>query len=308
MNEIALNLLESTVTLYPADATGAAILDSPIWTGVTVENLVAKERWIKIETRPTGAPYPKKHPLIQQYEISLARVWSLQVPTADGGFVANQGSYVLDIVWQDEDSNDWHRETFYNVTISDRERTSRDIDSGFTDGQVFDAEYMSPPSGGNGAVTDLVSGTVPMVIRHVSSAGTVDLYTYDPATHGFSESSTGISSGRASVGNSGTGVNQVFNVTFAGASNPALQVKADGGLKAAALATGAPNTAQVPRVEFWCGNRRAASLTQTGILFAPGFYNAVLAPGPSTFALYGGGIITVTIGAAGVETAAFEEN
>ena len=324
-NLIALNQLESTVTLYPADSSGAPILTSPIWTGVTVENLTIRERWLKGETRPTGAPYPKRHPLIQQYELSLGRVWSLQVPTTDGGFIPQANYYVLDIVWQDGDTNDWHRETFYNVSISERSRTSRDIESGFTDEVAFDAEYMAAPSGGattdpsggagpitapsggNGTVPPISAG-VPMTVLWVGADGRVPLYNYASDTHAFTEVSAGISTSRATLAYSGSGGAAVFNVTFSGAGGPALQVEADGGLLVTALKTGSPDLSNVPRVEFYYGTQRVAALTSSGILFAASFSNGSLATGTGKFALYGGGTLAVTLAASGVISAEYEED
>ena len=310
---IALSLLESTVTLYPTDATGAPILASPIWSGVTVENLTIKERWLKTETKPTGAPYPRKHPLIQQYELSLGRVWSLQLPTSDGGLIITPQRYVLDIVWQDEDSNDWHRETFYNVTISDRSKTSRDIESGFTDEQIFEAEYMAPPTGGDGSIPiPAISATLPLVVRYVpvggSSLGGVDLYAYDPTAHTFTEAVSGISTGRATLAYSGSAGTQAFAITFSGAGSPSLAISSAGVLTATAVNQGAPSSAETPRLEFYYGTQRLASLTSAGTLWAPAFTNASPTAGAGIFALYGGGVIRVTIAGSGVVAGVFSES
>ena len=306
MSLIALNLLECTVTLYPSQADGSPDLTSPIWTGVTVENLVVRERWMKAETRRSGSRWPRKHPLVQQYELSLGRVWSLQLPTAGGGLVMGRGYCVLDVVWVDGDSGDWHRETFYNVTISDRSRTSRDIDGGFTDEQVFDAEYMAAPSGGTGGpgAVPAITGGLPYVVKWNAGpdAAPVDLYAYDPATHGFTEAAAGVAAPRATLAYTAG----VFTLTFAGASGPAMEVGTDGSLTVTAMAVGAPDRSQVPWVEFWYGPMRVACVTSGGRLYAASFVNGAAVDGVGKFGLTGGGVLAVTLAGTGVVAAVME--
>ena len=55
LNTIVLTLLEAVVTLYPANADGSPQLSSPLWLGVKTNGLAVRDRWITVETRPTGA-------------------------------------------------------------------------------------------------------------------------------------------------------------------------------------------------------------------------------------------------------------
>ena len=302
MNLIALNLLECTVTLYPSQIDGSPDLTAPIWTGVTVENMTVRERWLKGETRPTGSRWPRRHPLVQQYELSLGRVWSLEVPTVGGGLVLGRGYYVLDVVWKDEDTTDWHRETYYHVTVSERSRTSRDIEGGFTDEQVMDAEYVSPPTGGSGAVP-AITGGLPYVVKwNEGPDEPLDLYSYNPVTHSFNEVEAGVSEFRATLAYAPLDQTGTLSLTFA-ATGLVLQVEVDGSLTVAGMAVGAPDRSQAPWVEFWYGPVRLACVTSGGRMYAASFANGVVADGVGKFALYGGGLLAVTVAGTGVVAA-----
>jgi hypothetical protein len=298
LNTFALTLAEGVVCLYPANADGSANTASPIWTGAPAENLTVRERWVKVETRPSGARYPRNHPLIPKYEVSIARVWVLQ-ELNPAGLVTSYNEYVLDIVWTDEDTGDWHRETLYNVTISERSRASRNIDEGFTDELMFDAEYMTPPQGGTGSAPTITS-TVPMVVQWVGPDGTFPLYTYDSTSHNFTEAVAGISAERAVLAYNPTNQSGVFTAQFNGSMAAALEVAANGGLDVTEIYQGAPDLTQVPRLDFMVGNLRVASLTSAGRLYAASFEDGTPEAGTGLFEIYCGAGLALTIGAAGV--------
>jgi len=54
-NAIVLNLIEAQVTLYAAQADGTP--GGAIWSGQVAERLSVRERWLTLQTRPTGAAY-----------------------------------------------------------------------------------------------------------------------------------------------------------------------------------------------------------------------------------------------------------
>ena len=99
INHLTFTLLEATITLYPAKADDSPELGAPVFAGVAVENFRAHERWLKAPTRPTGARFPRQHPLIPEYEISLDRPWVLPLAQLTG-FRAAHTRYVLDVVWR----------------------------------------------------------------------------------------------------------------------------------------------------------------------------------------------------------------
>lgn len=304
-----LTLLEATVTLYPTDGSGAPVVDAPIWVGIQAEKLDIRERWIKTETRPTGALYPRKHPIIPQYEIAIGRVWALDASLEDGVSAAQFDSrnYVLDVVWIDEDTHNWHRETFYNVTISEHNRPSRNIDEGFTDDQLFDAESKIPDGGLGDTTPPAITAELPYTVVYVGLYGSVDLYRYNSGTQAFAEVTAGITSGRATLSYSPTNKSGTFSASFDGAGSPALEVQTDGEVDITSLIQGAPNATQVPRLDFYYGPTRVASITAAGELLSFSFTDAAPSAGIGKFQIYANSALALTLAGPGATAPSYVE-
>jgi hypothetical protein len=252
LNQIVLTLLEAQVSLYASDANGNPT-GAAIWSGQPAERLQVRERWIVKETRPSGAAYPRQHPLVAQYQIGIERLWALPVDELIG-FQPDGETYVLDIVWTEEDTQAWHRRTFYGVTIASRDLESRDIESGHTDGQEFAAQYFIPGSGGGVAPT---AGPPPVAYATIwnGTDGRLPLYTFDPV-NGFAEVTPGNAASRVTVAEDGSAIQ------FAGSSSPVLQTTSCG-VTVASFHDQFPTT--LPRLEFWFGTQLVAAVTPDGL-------------------------------------------
>ncbi len=262
INRFALTLLEATLTLYPANADGSPRVNEAVWSGACADNLRVREQWLHRETRPTGARHPRRHPLVPQFEISIDRVWALPL-SQPGGFLATHEKFVLDVVWIDEDSGRWHRQTYYGVTISERSQVSRDTDTGFSDNQVFNAEYRDEPTGGTGT-PPAVGADLPYLVKWVSRDETVDLYSYNTSTHVFTA--------LASTTSRATIANNPFTITFAGDGAPMVDLNTSGVLSAVAFIEGMPTDGDLPRLDFFRGQSRIASVSRNGRVFAHRFH------------------------------------
>ena len=314
-NTICLNLIEAVVTLYPANADGTPQLGAPIWCGCDAENLHASERWLKRETMASGVRYPKKHLFVPQFEISIGRLWVLASNQLAGWDTAYT-NYVLDIVWVEEETQEWHRKTFYGVTLNERSWAAGDVERGLVENQIFDAQYMVP-AGGGGAPPAVIPATLPYRVVYTGADGiSVLLYTYDAATHLFTAVAT--TTGRAII-------TSPFAVQFAGDAQPVLQVSATASLayrtsavyrnavsyrQTALLAHGifaaAALPADLPRLDFYYGNNRLATVTRAGVYdvdFVEGSLSAVPA---GAFGLYGGGALVAVLAPGNLTAAQIE--
>ncbi len=248
------------MTLYATQADGS--LGAAVWSGDVAEKLTVREKWINVETRPSGAAYPVQHPLVPQYEIAIDRVWALPLANLIG-FQPAATPYILDVVWTldplggEAGAGSWHRRTFYGVTISARSFAPQSIESEFTDGQEFLAEYFIPGSGvwgpGSGGAVGLPPVAAnPLVVQWIGPDGTLPLYNY---VSGFTEVLTGQAASRAVIAADGS------LITFAGGS-PVVATSATG-VTVAQLHDSLP--LDVPRLAFYQGATLLALVSANGL-------------------------------------------
>jgi len=253
MNDaIVLNLIEAQVTLYAAQADGTP--GDAIWSGQVAERLSVRERWLTVQTRPTGAAYPVNHPLAPTYEIAIDRVWALPLNNLIG-FQPGAGNYVLQVVWTDEDSGNWHRRTFYGVTISARSFAPQSIEGEFVDGQEFAAQYFVADAG-NAWTTP---GEVPAPAAAVywnGPDGYFPLYNYAPS----GRASFTLADGAATTGHA-TILGDGSNITFDGASGPVLATTVSG-VTVGELHDAYPTS--LPQLVFCLGGQSLAVVSMTG--------------------------------------------
>lgn len=251
INQVAFTLLEAEVKLYKADASGNP--GAEVWSGQLAERLQCNETWLGVETRPTGARYPKQHPLVPQYRIHIARLWALPL-SALIGFQPDHQNYVLDIVWTEEETQQWHRRTFYGVTI-----TTRNLEPPaafeFLEDQEFLAQYFVPTSGSVATAVPPIPAAA-CVVRWVGTDGSRLLYTYDAATKTFTETNAGDAATRATIAADGS------SIQFYGEGTAVVTATADG-LTLANLHDSFPATS--PRLEFYYGTELVAAVTSDGL-------------------------------------------
>lgn len=136
-------------------------------------------------------------------------------------------------------------------------------------------------------------------VRWVNDQEDLRLLEYDPETHLFTESSAGISTGRASI-------DQDCTVTIDG--TVALQIVDESLQVSRFIARGGTAATAFPRLEFWRGNQRLASLTKDGKLYVVDITEAATVSGGSDrFELYGNGSLAAVIGPVRLTGLSFQE-
>jgi hypothetical protein len=135
-----------------------------------------------------------------------------------------------------------------------------------------------------------------MVVKWVYGEERLDLYRYDTGTFVFTEAVAGISSGRAVVAGGSN-----FSVTFAAGG---LVMEADSsGLKLKKVcANGSCGNTSGPRLEFWIGQERVATLTATGELrVVQASEVSSLTVDSDRYVFEGGGVAKAVLGVGGVD-------
>jgi len=254
----------------------AEIVDAP--SGQAAYVLTSADTLV-VQTRPTGAQYPVNHPLVPTYQISIDRVWALPLSNLVG-FQPGAGNYVLQIVWTDEDSGNWHRRTFYGVTISSRSFAPQSIETEFVDGQEFAAQYFVADSGSSWSEPGDVPAPAAVVYWN-GPDGYFPLYNY--ASSGgasFILADGATTDGHARIAGDGS------SITFDGASGPVLATTA-GGVTVGQLCDAYP-TAQPQLVFCAPGGGTGPTGQALAVVDTSGFWCRVLSDAPSGGALASG--------------------
>lgn len=148
-------LLEATLALYPAGADGEPLLDFPVWMGACAENLRLRSRLEEHITHPTGERYGRTYHTDEEHLIEINRLWVLQLSDLRDYALARNQTYVLEVVWQDEFTEVWHKRKYCGVTAQNYDLSSEGVMQFMAD-QGFRAQrYVQ--SAGFGVYTPLAT-------------------------------------------------------------------------------------------------------------------------------------------------------
>jgi hypothetical protein len=128
-------------------------------------------------------------------------------------------------------------------------------------------------------------------VQWMTDSERLRLFEYDPATHLFTESSAGISATRATIDNATTFLATIQGTTVA-QCNSSQQFKVN-----ELICNGGTSGAESPRLEFFIGQTRVASLSSAGTLWVIDVAEAASISGVSDFfAFYGAGVLSAVLG------------
>lgn len=146
MGSIFFTLGEARLSLYQADANGAAMPAYPVWFGACAENLRIGCKYSEEEIWLTGntAPIPRHEGV--RYDIDIGRVWNMRSASMLDFNPGLNSKYALVITWQDEKTMNWHQMTFNNV-MADSLDTNADGQTYFLHNQKFHG-YLKASTGG----------------------------------------------------------------------------------------------------------------------------------------------------------------
>lgn len=117
------------------------------------------------------------------------------------------------------------------------------------------------------------------------------IFEYDAGTHLFTESSSGVSTGRAAIDNAATLAITIRGIPVAN-SNSSQQFKVN-----EIICNGGTSCTETPRLEFFIGSSRVAALTGTGVLYVfDVIESASVSAGDIVFSFFGGGVLAATLG------------
>ncbi len=157
---------EAIVSIFPVDATGAPMVNSPVWLGECVTGLRIMDSLKEVVDYATGTPYGKAHHVDEEHEIAMDKLWVVDIPIGNtdlsgdigvsvlpsGGSRLDNGKdyklqpdqeYVMSIVWQNkEEPGKWYWRVYYGVTDRSAQLAGSGVDSQFDVSYLWRAQYM----------------------------------------------------------------------------------------------------------------------------------------------------------------------
>ena len=298
--QIPFSQWEADIAVYLSDASGnVAAGAAPVWLGGTPSKSNFSDGFKQEEANISGQPGVNIQHLEETHGIELENVWMARadqpvdgvIPVEVLGLDRNQ-FYSIAIIWTDEETGVWVKRVFYGVKLPELSMS--------TENQVM-AQKMKFEGGTMlqtaGTAQQMPNEGVAIYGRvlFVNALGqATDIYNYDFGTRVFSPVPPGISGD--SVGWDGS----ESEITVAGMV--ALIVTEAGQVQVEQLTAIGGTYNSAPRLDFYAGASRIASVSAAGVLAATSFHETHADPGlPLGFALVDGdGNWLATIDATGV--------
>lgn len=280
--------------LYRADAEGEAI-GQAVYLGGKFEDLSPEQTFVGQRIDAHGSPYGRTVHVDERHSFTVRNLWAIQRGRNVLPAPTRNQQYVFVVVFYDEQTKTFAKRIYFGVTADGQKLP--------TDDQVvrhqvpFSAGYMVE-QGGIGIRPDLTAQLLGE-IRYVTPAEEGLLYYYDFATDTYVAPFPADLEGRAKIVNDLTQFRVNFDLDGNGQGIPALKVTSDK-LRVNEL-TGIGGTfllgPTTPRIEWWYGARRMASLSGAGELSVPDIVETLADPQVRHgFKIRVGGVWAATIG------------
>jgi hypothetical protein len=266
---------EADVVVYQSDMFGNVAGDDPVWLGGTVNKSNFQDGYKTEEANKSGVPVTIMRQLEEQHVIDLENVWMVQVaagPAFAAPAIPRDQFYAVVIIWTDEETGVWVKRVYAGVEL-------RELSMG-SDSEVFvqklriEGGVMQQTCGVLAESVPSEDATILGVVRYVSPGEQVDLYTFDFCNPqgGFQVINPAVLPGRAAMG---PATPSGYQISVAGAV--AMEIDGSGQVSVngvTCLGGSYVCANSVPRLEFYAGLSRIASLSATGELGVAGFFEA----------------------------------
>lgn len=267
---------ECEVVIYRADDDGRPT-EEVEWLGGCDNRMNLQQGFVEERADRSGDPYARWQQLEEEHTIELERLWLTRYDRNESSFqtpvLGRNQRLVAVLLWRDEEARIWHKRTYFGVQVASLGVTS---EAEFFALQVpLRASHLIPASGDLDArPPDLLPSSLGGILRYIDGSGSADLFSYDYDARTFAE----IGSPDSRLTLPGADLTWQFRILLNGTL--ALAVDPDGVLMVKEFVFANGSFADgVPRVEFITGFGRIATLTQAGLLAAPGYTERDTPPG-----------------------------
>ncbi|GEM_PF-5957054 len=271
LNQAAFIVLEAELAFYISTAGDEPVGEA--YLGGVADRLIIEDEFKERQVQTHGVAYGGQYHEDEQHLIELENVWMWDWNSTDPRMpqITRNQRLIMVAVWYDNDTRAWAKRTFYGVTAF-HQRIPGDAKQILR----FHAERFTPAQG-YGDKPDLLPADYG-IVRYRDGSTTSDVYFYDPQSHLYTP-----------TGGVPYAVFTRNATTFSIAINEVLALRAVNGtgLHVVTLtAAGATYGSGRPRIEFYSGGTRMASLTEEGELIVPDVTEQDTAPAGTGFDFY----------------------
>ena len=266
---------EADIVIYRSDIFGNVSGQEPVWLGGAINKSNFQDGYKTEEANQSGVVVTIMQQLEEQHVIDLENVWMTQIaagPMFTTPAIPRDQFYAAVIIWTDWETGVWVKRVYAGIQL-------RELSMG-SDSQVFlqklriEGGVMQQTCGILSEAAPSEDATILGVVRYVSPGEQLDLYTFDFTNPqgGFQVINPAALSGRAAMGPANP---PGYQISVAGAV--AMEIYAGGQVSVnRVIGIGGSYVCNnaVPRLEFYAGSGRIASLSATGELGIPAFIEA----------------------------------
>jgi hypothetical protein len=235
--------------------------NASIFLGGCLEDLSPETEFVAHRLDAHGDPFGRTIHVDERHKFSVKNLWSLARGTNVLPQPSRNQQYAFVVVWFNEENSTWAKRIYLGVTADGQKLPT---ENEVVKHQVpFTAAFMDEDSGLG--VKPNFSAVLTGKLRYLTANENTLLYRYDFETGIYSEALTQITDGRAKI----VSVTDQFRIDFAGVT--ALKVTSTQLQVQELSAIGGTFLLGViyPRLEWWRGPKRMASLSATGELAVP---------------------------------------
>jgi hypothetical protein len=260
-------IYEAEVRLFAVGADGE--IDTEEWLGGCAESLEIEGEYETLPVEIPGRPRPRIHHLAESWRVRMTNVRTIETGNTPRTVrIRRNQEYALVAIWWDEQERAWLKQCFLGVKGQPPALTADNIFQRL----AFDAEEMIALAGsGARPEFDLIRNGE---VWYVDAGGRTLFYRYDGAARVFTATADA-DPDEAEIIESGDDI----TITIGGAV--ALEATADGIETGEIVAEGGTLLTDLPRLEFWSGNTRTASLSVAHFV-VPSLLESDAAPGASS--------------------------
>lgn len=267
MTQQPLQVWDATFALYRVD-----VNDAPVGTAIFLGAAAEKARlWGEYAERMVqrhGRQFESVYHENESHFIELENVATVSVAEEQeaAAELRRNERYALVVVWHDEDTEVWRKRTYLGVKAQPPKLGDNNLNQTLR----FRAEKLESQTAGRGDMPSLGIARYGEV-RYIGT-DSITLYTYASDDNRFHAIDEGLLPGRAAI----VFEDGVMEISFDGVV--AMRASASGVECNSIDATGATFSDDSPRLEFWMGGVRRASLTSAGDLVVAEITEADAAP------------------------------